>query len=111
MLDMNLNMDLTQDGLSMFFKDYQLEALKILWKSNPGLISREVWEQVNQNPQINISRASIINFLNDMAELGILNTTSETGKGGHRSRYTPKYDEDKTKQYLADAVKNKLNTL
>ena len=108
---MNLNMDLTQDGLSMFFKDYQLEALKILWKSNPGLISREVWEQVNQKPQINISRASIINFLNDMVELGILNTTSETGKGGHRSRYSPKYDEDKTKQYLTDAVKTKLNTL
>jgi predicted transcriptional regulator len=108
---MNLNMDLTQDGLSMFFKDYQLEALKILWKSNPGLISREVWEQVNQNPQINISRASIINFLNDMVELGILNTTSETGKGGHRPRYSPKYDEAQAKQYLTDAVKNKLNTL
>ena len=108
---MNLNMDLTQDGLSMFFKNYQLEALKILWKSNPGLTSREVWEQVNQNPQINISRASIINSLNDMTELGILNTTSETGKGGHRSRYSPKYDEAHTKQYLTDVVKNKLNTL
>lgn len=108
---MNLNMDLNQDGLSMFFKDYQLEALKLLWRSNPGLLSREVWEQVNQHQHISISRASIINFLNDMAELGILNTTSETGKGGHRARYSPKYDEAKTKQYLVDAVKNKLNTL
>ena len=105
---MDLKMDLTQDGLSMFFKDYELEALKILWRSNPGLLSREVWEQVNQHPQINISRASIINFLNNMVELGILNTSSETGKGGHRSRYSPKYDEDQTKQYLADAVKFKL---
>ena len=33
---MNLNMDLSKDGLSMFFKDYQLEALKILWRSNPS---------------------------------------------------------------------------
>jgi predicted transcriptional regulator len=111
MLDMNLKMDLTQDGLSMFFKDYELEALKLLWKFNPGLISREVWEQVNQHPQITISRASIINFLNDMTELGILDASTETGKGGHRSRYSPKYDEAQTKQYLRDAVKNKLNAL
>ena len=111
MLDMNLKIDLTQDGLSMFFKDYELEALKILWKSNPGLVSREVWEQVNQHPKISISRASIINFLSDMAELGILNTTTETAKGGYRSRYSAKYDEDHTKQYLADKVKHKLNTL
>jgi len=108
---MNLKMDLTQDGLSTFFKEYELEALRLLWKSNPGLISREVWEQVNQNPQISISRASIINFLNDMAELGILNASTETGKGGHRSRYSPRYDEAQTKQYLRDAVKNKLNAL
>jgi len=108
---MNLKMDLTQDGLSMFFKEYELEALRLLWKSNPGLISREVWEQVNQNPQISISRASIINFLNDMAELGILDASTETGKGGHRSRYSPRYDEAKTKQYLRDVVKNKLNAL
>ena len=108
---MNLKMDLNQDSLSMFFKDYQLEALNILWSTNQGLISREVWEQVNQHTQINISRASIINFLNDMAELEILNTTTETGKGGHRSRYSPKYDEAQTKQYLADTVKKKHNTL
>ena len=108
---MNLKMDLSENGLSMFFKDYELEALRTLWRSNPGLISREVWEQVNKNPDISISRASIINSLNDMVELGILNTTTETGKGGHRSRYSAKYDEDQTKQHLADAVKTKLNAL
>ena len=108
---MNLKMDLTQDGLDMFFKEYEQEALRALWISNPGLLSRDVWVQVNQQPQIRISRASIINFLNDMAELGILNTSTETGKGGHRSRYSPKYDEEKTKQYLADAVTNKLKAL
>lgn len=37
--DMNLKIEITQDGLSMFFKDYELEALKILWRSNPGLLS------------------------------------------------------------------------
>jgi predicted transcriptional regulator len=106
---MNLKMDLSLDGLNMFFKDYELQALKTLWGSNPGMISREVWEQVNQTHKI--SRASIINFLNNMAELGILNTIQETGKGGYRPRYSHKYDEGELKQFLADSVKKKLNQL
>ena len=108
---MDLKMDLNQNGLSMFFKEYQLEAIRTLRGSNPGLLSREVWEQVNQHQHINISRASIINFLNDMVKIGILDASSETGKGGHRSRYSPKHDEAQLKQYLADAVKKKLNSL
>ena len=106
---MNLKMDLTLDGLNMFFKDYELQALKTLWGSNPGMISREVWEQVNQTHKI--SRASIINFLNNMAELGILNTSLETGKGGYRPRYSHRYDEGELKQFLAESVKKKLNQL
>ncbi len=108
---MDLKMDLNQDGLRMFFKEYQLEAIRTLGGSNPGLLSREVWEQVNQHQNINISRASIINFLNDMVEIGVLDASTETGKGGHRSRYMPKHDEAQLKQYLADAVKKKLNSL
>jgi len=57
-----------------------------------------------------ISRASIINFLNDGVEIGVLDVSTETGKGGHRSRDSPKYDETQLKQYLADVVK-KLNIL
>ena len=106
---MNLKMDLSQDGLNMFFRNYELQALKTLWGSNPGMISREVWEQVSQTNKI--SRASIINFLKNMAELGILNTALETGKGGYRPRYSHKYDEGELKQFLADSVKKKLNQL
>ena len=106
---MNLKMDLSQDGLKMFFRDYELEALKIVWRSNPGMISRDVWEQVNLSHSI--SRASIINFLNDMVELGLLKASEETGKGGYRSRYSPRYGEAELKQFLADSVKAKLDQL
>ena len=33
---MNLSMDTSQEGLDMFFKDYQVKALKALWKSDEG---------------------------------------------------------------------------
>ncbi len=57
---MKLTMDLSQDGLLMFFKDYQVKALRTLWSSEEGLNSRQVWEAVGEK---NISRASVINFL------------------------------------------------
>jgi len=44
----------------MFFKDYQVKALRTLWSSEEGLNSRQVWEAVGEK---NISRASVINFL------------------------------------------------
>jgi hypothetical protein len=59
-LAMKLTMDLSQDGLLMFFKDYQVKALRTLWSSEEGLNSRQVWEAVGEK---NISRASVINFL------------------------------------------------
>ena len=86
-----------QDGLSMSFKEYQLEAIRVLCESNPGLLSQEVREQVNQHSDINISRASIINFLNIIVEIGVLTASTEMGKGEHRLRYSPKYDEAQLK--------------
>ena len=76
---MNLVMDLTQEGLLMFFKPYQLDALKAIWAKGEGLNSRQVWEAVGGSPVI--SRASIINFLESAHENGLLDKTEVTGKG------------------------------
>lgn len=105
---MKLKMDLSKDGLSMFLKDYQYEALNVLWKSDTGLLSRSVWEQVNSNMADSISRASIINYLNAMLEIGILKGEDETGKGGHRMRYSPAMNEEELKVFLSDMVEKKL---
>ena len=105
---MSLTMDLSQNGLAMFFKPYQTEALKALWESNTPLNSRQVWHTVGVDK---ISRASIINFLNAMVDSGLLNMESITGKGGHRGVYSPCYDEAGTKRYLAERFREKLYQL
>ena len=49
-------------------KDNQEEALRFVWGSGEDIISREVWEYVNEalEGEKTVSRASIINFLNGM---------------------------------------------
>jgi hypothetical protein len=106
---MNLQMDIAQEGLQMFFKDYQVKALKSLWDLNEGMSSRDVWEAVGSN---SISRASIINFLNECVEENdLLNVEYTTGKGGHRGIYKPKRDELETKEFLKKSFMEKLNAL
>jgi predicted transcriptional regulator len=102
---MTLKFDPASDGLSKVFRDYQEEALKCVWKnSETGVISREVYEYVNDNMDGSISRASIINFLNAMVDEGVLNYTERTGKGGYHRVYTPRLNESELKQYIAQTV-------
>jgi len=101
----NYKMDLSKKDLDMFFKDYQLESLRVLWESGEGLFSRDVWERVNELRNQPISRTSIIFFLNNMVESGILSGTDFTGKGGHRLRYEVEISEQELKQHLAKLVK------
>ena len=103
---MQLTMDLTKDGLHMFFKDYQIKALRALWSSEKGLNTRQVWEAVGEK---NISRASVINFLASAAENGLLDVTYETGKGGHRGIYKPRYNEEGTKEVIKRVFKERLD--
>ena len=101
-------MDMAREGLHMFFKDYQVKTLKALWGSNPGMLSREVWDAVGAD---SISRASIINFLNDCVENDLLEVEYITGKGGHRGIYKPKRNQAETKEYLKQVFIEKLETL
>jgi hypothetical protein len=106
---MNLQMDIDKEGLNMFFKDYQVKALKALWDSAEGLSSREVWEAVGSSK---ISRASIINFLNESVEENdLLEVEYITGKGGHRGIYKPKRSKAETKNFLKKAFTEKLENL
>ncbi|MFH2110385.1 MAG: hypothetical protein ABIJ47_03880 [Candidatus Bathyarchaeota archaeon] len=73
-------MDLSKTGYEMFFKPYQILALRYLWTVQEGANSREVWDQVNEKLQGSISRASIINGLNAMVDNGLLGY--RRGRGG-----------------------------
>jgi len=110
-LEMDLTLDLSETGLEMFFRPYQIASLELLWKSKETLSSRQVWEKVNDQIDGTISRASIINFLNASVENGLLNYVETTGKGGYRRLYSPKMSKPDTASYLSDFVQKSLQTL
>jgi len=103
----SLKMDLSETGLLMFFKPWQLECMKTLWSNNEGLSSREVWLAVENE----ISRASVINFIEAMTVEGLLDKHEITGKGGHRGIYKPVYSESKTREYLKRLFNQRLDEL
>lgn len=108
---MTFRINLSRKGLRMFFKDWQLQSLRVLWSSDEGLFSKDVWEQVNELPNQSISRTSVFVFLNNMMERGIISGIEYTGKGGRKLRYQAKMSEQELKHHLAELVKTKLNEM
>ena len=108
---MPLVFDPTQKGFQKVLRDYQIEALRIIWNhEGEGLTSREVYEATNEvlGPRRRVSRASIINFLNAMVDEGVLDYSEETCKGGMRRRYKKGLDEEGFKKFL---VQNMISSL
>jgi hypothetical protein len=106
---MPLSIDTGKIGLEMFFKPYQVEALRVLQKrSKEGGNSRIVWSLVNETLPSPYSRASIINSLNMMVDEGVLSFTERTGKGGHQRVYRLDRSWSELKEYLARIVIDKL---
>ena len=106
---MPLSIDTGKTDLEMFFKPYQVEALRVLQnRGKEGANSRIVWNTVNETLPSPISRASIINSLNMLVDNGILQFTERTGKGGHRRVYRLDMTWSELKKHLARIVVNKL---
>ena len=102
--------DPSKDGLEKVLRDYQIEALKVIWgNTGEGLTSREVYEAVNGRLSgRGVSRASIINFLNAMCDEGVLGFEEETCKGGMRRKYSKGLDESGFKRHIASTVLGSL---
>jgi len=106
---MPLQLDTGKESLDMFFKDWQVEALRCLWSIQfEGANSRAVWTNVNESFEGSISRASIINFLNDMVDEELLIYTETMSKGGHHRVYYMKYSEIEFKQHIVGLIISKL---
>lgn len=108
---MPLVMDPSKSGLEKVLRDYQVEALIIVWNNDGGgVTSREAYLQVNKElgGVKTISRASIINFLNSKCDEGVLNYEEETCKGGMRRKYSPRLDEEEFKKYIARSMFDSL---
>ncbi len=85
--------------------------MKYLWAyPDVGRSSKEVWDAVNDALPggKSISRASIINSMNDLVDDGVVSFHEITGKGGHRRIYKAVHDESGFKQYIAETVLRKL---
>ena len=103
--ELTLKFDPEKKGLAKILRNYQIEALKSVWKnSEKGLTSREVYEYVNGKIDGSISRASIINFLKAMADERVLNFKERPGKGGYHRVYTPRLNEFEFKTYVAQTM-------
>jgi len=104
--------DSTKKGLETLMKDYQEIAMRFLWeRGEEGTISKDIWLHVNKillKRGESISRASIINSMNDMVEKGIFNYYERSGKGGYHRVYSPVFDEAGFKEHIARQIIEKL---
>ena len=108
-MNRNLEFNTGESGLRAVLKDYQEHALRAIWKSSIGLGSKAVNDKVNAELTPNtISRASIINFLESMREMGVLKGEDRTGKGGHHWIYSPAMTEAEFKQFIAKTILENL---
>ena len=108
---MPFTVDPDKTGFEKVLRDYQIEALRMVWDDEPkGVTSREVYQHVNKQLEgvRTISRASIINFLNAMCDEGVVNYVEETCKGGTRRKYSTGLDEEEFKKHIAKSVLESL---
>ncbi len=107
---MTFTFDIGKEGLRKVLRDYEEEALRHIWGlEGGGTRSREVWEHVNWALKgRTISRASIISFLNEMTQLGVLRYEEVTGKEGRRRIYTANLDEGGFRKAIVRTIMDSL---
>lgn len=112
-----MKLDTTKSRLDSLFKPYQGMLLEHLWDLNEraaeeGLIvadekvsvgSGKAWLWLCETPEKK-SRASVIFFLNDMVEEGVLGFDDRTGKGGHHRLYWPKMNREQFAEYAVKEI-------
>jgi predicted transcriptional regulator len=97
--------DTSKTSFHAVLKDWQLKTVQVVWSNPEGIISRVVWQKVNEALKVEtISRASIINFLEDMREMGVFNGREESGKGGYHWIYSPAMDEEGFKMFIVEKL-------
>jgi Fe2+ or Zn2+ uptake regulation protein len=104
-----IEFDTSEAGLRAVLKDYQEIVMRAIWEIPTGLSSKQVWDKTNEGLKgKTISRASVINFLEAMREMGVLKGVEITGKGGHRWIYSPSMTESRFKVFIAETILGNL---
>jgi predicted transcriptional regulator len=109
-----MKFDTKQEGLETLFKPYQALLLEWLWELNEtqrkGVTSGQAHVYL-QNTTEKKSRASVIFFLNDLVEEGILTYEERTGKGGHHRVYYPNMNKEEFSAYVIGSINDKLSSV
>jgi len=109
-----MKFDTSKEGLHTIMKPYQATLMEHIWEINEnertGIVSREAHQHLldTGDDELKKSRASVIFFLDDMVEEGVLEFESETGKGGHHRVYFPVMKPEEFGSYVSEAVMDKL---
>ncbi len=105
-----LRIDLKESGLPMLFKPYEHYLLTHIWETvdeehptGSGKAHQFVLTTDDKK-----SRASVIFFLNDMVDEGLLGWHDATGKGGHHRLYYPLMTEAQFWEHVARHVYAKI---
>ena len=114
-----MKLDTAQPGLSAFFFPYQAALLQYLFeKTNPksgldGLISQKLWRWHNDYyaervGTRKVSRATVINSLNDLVDRGILTYVEESCQGGYRRVYSVAMTPEELETHIRTEIRTKL---
>ncbi len=103
--------DPSKQGLRKTLKEYEELAIRYVWsQGKKGANSGKTWKAVNEalDPDISISRASVILFLSRMADQEVLDFRTPTGNGGHHRVYYPIMDE---RSYIKHVMKTVVESM
>ena len=103
---MKISINLENEGLNCIFKPYQNKIMEYIWESDKPERSYDVWQGIGPET---ISRASVINSLKWLADLGFLYRTEITGKGGHRGLYESALSESEILEKVYGSSRKALN--
>jgi hypothetical protein len=106
-----MKFDTSEKGLLTLFKPYQAALIERIWELNRndrvGVTSAQAYRFLRDHPDAK-SRASVINFLKDMADEGILAYEDRTGKGGYHRVYYPKMNREQFADHVVETITDKL---
>jgi repressor of nif and glnA expression len=100
-------LDAGQKGSRILFRDYHKAIIDTLLEADEPLGSGAVWEAVKERGN-NVSRASVIFYLNFLENEKIVKTTPSTGKGGKFKLYKAVQKWEDMKRHIADKIINAL---
>jgi DNA-binding PadR family transcriptional regulator len=104
-----MKFDLDKEGLETVLLPWQVELMRWIWSADGEVDSRMAHAHL-QESETPMSRATAINFLNEMVEEGFLEYRETTTKGGRKRLYRPSPaapDEEGFRKLLAESVTDK----